>query len=398
MPTWKIESSAKVPSDQKIKEKVLKGWFDFKEAPDRIKDDKETVLTVVGKRGSLLKHASSRLKNDLDVVRKAMNQDVESFQYADPSIKNNKSLVLSAFRGHIPFQLIPEAMRNDKDVILAAIKSSSSNLAFVPEEYRNNRELVLKALEKDGKAIYVIPEGFRNEKAFLMASFLYDNFLSFTCVPNHLVKDKEIVLVAVSVRFALNLQYVGDEFQDDEEVVLESVKHNGLSLQYASKRLQGDPIIVEEAMKENPFAFKFASVKLQGNEEFIKRTIPTSHNVSCHYLQFVSKDLLKKKEFVLSIITRYPFIFQYVSEKLQDDEEVVLEALEWQATREEWLENKSSLLEYASDRILNNREFLLDNYEVTKFGDTFIQDGQISLELNLLVWHEDDFDENDDTV
>lgn len=116
-------------------------------------------------------------------------------------------------------------------------------------------------------------------------------------------RDREFVLEAIksnAKNFSLSL--VDNELRKDKEVILEAVKKDAFNLQYASRELCGDLEIVLEAVSKDPETLKFAS-----------------------------KELRNDKELVLWI---YKFkgvdIWQYVGEKLRDDEEVVLEAIKQQ--------------------------------------------------------------------
>lgn len=61
-------------------------------------DNKEYVLEMVSKQGSLLDLASDRLKNDKEVVMTAINQDGNSLEFASKELKDDKEVVLASIK------------------------------------------------------------------------------------------------------------------------------------------------------------------------------------------------------------------------------------------------------------------------------------------------------------
>jgi hypothetical protein len=66
------------------------------------------------------------------------------------------------------------------------------------------------------------------------------------------------------------LEYVGNKFQNDYDVVLEAVKKFEWALCYASSELQDDYEIVYQALKVNPNQIEYASDTLKAHDDFIK--------------------------------------------------------------------------------------------------------------------------------
>ena len=65
------------------------------------KDDKEYVLEIVSKQGSLLDLASDRLKNDKEVVMTAIKQDGNALEFASDALKDDKEIVVNAIKDMI---------------------------------------------------------------------------------------------------------------------------------------------------------------------------------------------------------------------------------------------------------------------------------------------------------
>ena len=61
-------------------------------------NNKEYVLEMVEKQGSLLDYASDELKNDKDIVLAAIHQDGNALEFAGKELKNDKEVVLESIK------------------------------------------------------------------------------------------------------------------------------------------------------------------------------------------------------------------------------------------------------------------------------------------------------------
>ena len=112
---------------------------------------------------------------------------------------------------------------NNKEYILKIIRDSAFdpvNLKNASEKIKNDKEVILEAVKKDGASIFYASQELR--------------------------ADREIVLEAVRT-YSYALSYASQELQNDKEIVLEAVKHSRLALEFASQRLQNDPDILRAA-------------------------------------------------------------------------------------------------------------------------------------------------------
>jgi hypothetical protein len=103
-------------------------------------------------------------------------------------------------------------------------------------ELRNNKEVVLEAVKQNGGALEYASMELRN--------------------------DKEIVLEVVKQN-GYTLRYASEELRGDKEVILEAVKQNGNTLQFASEELRNDKEVVLEAIRENKYMIKYANDSLK---------------------------------------------------------------------------------------------------------------------------------------
>jgi CxxC motif-containing protein len=110
-------------------------------------------------------------------------------------------------------------LRNDKEVVLVAVKKYGLPLEFVSAELKNDKEIVLSAVSNCGSAL---------------------NYASV-----ELKNDKEVVLAAVS-NHGWALKYASDELKNNKEVVLAALSNRGIALNYVSLKLRTDYTTMKE--------------------------------------------------------------------------------------------------------------------------------------------------------
>ena len=134
----------------------------------------------------------------------------------------------------------PSSIRDDGEVVLAAVMQNGRALQFASDRLRSDRFVVLQALEEDSSA-------------FKFAA---------TC----LHANRDVMLAAVH-RNGLTLESAVRELQGDRELVSAAVCQNGMALRFASEVLQADRKIVSMAVENDCNALQFAAKELQSDRE-----------------------------------------------------------------------------------------------------------------------------------
>jgi hypothetical protein len=94
-----------------------------------------------------LRYASAELKNDREIVMAALKEDSYAFVSASEELKNDKEVVLAALknRGDV-MRYISEALKNDREIVIAALKVDASALQYASDELKNDREFLLSIM------------------------------------------------------------------------------------------------------------------------------------------------------------------------------------------------------------------------------------------------------------
>ena len=216
-------------------------------------DDKRTVLTILRQYGravehvlkhaskGLLEHASARLRNDKDVVTAAVTNCGYALEHASARLRNDKKVVLAAVRSYgKSIRYASARLRENKDVVLAAVTNCGYALRYASVGLCENKEVVTAAVRSHGKALEHVSARLRN--------------------------DKGVVLVAVAC-YGYALRYASSGLRDNKEVVLTAVGSRGKALRHASPRLRNDKEVVLEAAESDDLTNRKASPRLRDDKQ-----------------------------------------------------------------------------------------------------------------------------------
>lgn len=112
-------------------------------ALDYFKDNKKIVLAAVNNDGFALRSASSRLQNDEEVVMSAVSEKGQAIAYANERFWSDRKAMLTVVQtyGYGLFEHGSEELKEDKELVLEAVKNNSHVLEYVSESLRNELKL-----------------------------------------------------------------------------------------------------------------------------------------------------------------------------------------------------------------------------------------------------------------
>ena len=204
----------------------------------------------------------------------------------------------------------------------------------LPEQLRTDRDFVQRLLEVDGSFIQHLNDEFQ--------------------------MDHELTILALET--GAEFHDVHPIFRSNREVVLAAIKSAGFfpeqsPLVLAGDDLRGDPNLVLEAIKRDDQAFKAIEKSLQFDLDFLTKVL--QHNAST--FQFFPEAIRDNAEFVLTVLTDTrgvdPHILEWASEKVRDDEQVILAAMELDHTSYAYASKRMKM----SSRILSLKQTSLRN-------------------------------------
>jgi Domain of unknown function (DUF4116) len=128
-------------------------------------EKKALALELVSKFGLNLSYdpICKEFTDDIDVVLAAINNNASAFQYASDTLKNNKEVILAAVTKNgylLKFVPIPA---QTQEVVLAAVRQNGCAIMFAEPIWQENKDVVLAAVTQNGLALMGVHSSLRND-------------------------------------------------------------------------------------------------------------------------------------------------------------------------------------------------------------------------------------------
>ena len=215
--------------------------------------DKEMVRDALKQDWQLLSCVIPDLQDDINTVKIAIIQNSRALQYASKRVQKKilektPSILCSAsydIQREFISSHLPSLQYASRSIQEEAIAACPINLQYVTKHVRNDRSVVLTAVKKDGQVLQYASKTLRNDKEVVLAA-VKQNAMALEYASAILQNDKKIAVIAL---FACGraLQYVSDDLKQNKRIVLIAVSKDIRVLRYASGSLKMDADLKEDA-------------------------------------------------------------------------------------------------------------------------------------------------------
>ena len=238
--------------DDKLNKLFLKNIFHLDE------EDPDVVIVAI-----LLADSEYRFRdisyihqNNIRIVITAMYDEISNFCYAGDTLQNDKKKMLEVLKNYPDaLQYANEKIQTDKDIIDFIIRTQAEALNYA-KHFNQNKELVLFAIEaaSDGWILQYVSETLKNDQDVVLAAVKEDSEV-FQFASIHLRRNKEFIkTIDHHVQICEVIQHADDTIKADKEIMLLAVAQDGLVLKHASKELKNDLQVATVAMKQYSYA------------------------------------------------------------------------------------------------------------------------------------------------
>ena len=183
---------------------------------------KPDVINKVREYGPNLQYADYGLRDDFDVVEAAITENVNALEFAS------------------------RYLRNDKKIALIAIKNGSNE--YISEELKNNKEFAIEVWESTNHLLQkihyqppnILPPLYGESSVWLQLANHVGKGITFTHFMNmsaELTSNKEFMMELVK-KEALCFQHASEKLRDDEELAELAVRGWANQLAFASDRIK----------------------------------------------------------------------------------------------------------------------------------------------------------------
>jgi len=135
-------------------------------------------------------------------------------------------------------ELIEKEWKDDKDVVLTAVKNNGRALQFASETLKADKEVVLAAVTNYAAALEYASTALKSDME-IVGTALKDNGLALVHCSDTLKANTEIVTIAITTNGSA-LEYAHEDIRRDKNMVLLAVENNPLSLRFAMGGLNED--------------------------------------------------------------------------------------------------------------------------------------------------------------
>ena len=251
---------------------------------------------TLGPRGMPLRTKDKKYARALDLIRFSSTCRVARELYRDLRFKALMICVAPGREAHIGFPIrrfvypmeetygnlvkAPDAWREDRAVVLAAVQLSGDALRTVDSSYLTDKEIVLAAIKNEGaktvlldlsqKVYRLIPEELQLDEEVARAALgkigeryipeiITQGWTAEILFPAQ-IRDSDLMLDAL--RGNISLFYASERLIGDREAVISAVSQTGSinrlqsNLQFADERLRDDRGVVEAAIRGSDGGFR----------------------------------------------------------------------------------------------------------------------------------------------
>ena len=132
---------------------VSENAFAFSYIPEKLRNDREIVLTTIKNKGSLFDDIDSQYYKDKEIIFEAIKSEPSYFSKLSKKIEVDKDIALFAVKQEASnYLFLDKKYREDKEIIKNVLRNGN-NLVLFDDEDRNNIEIVKIAIKNNPESI-----------------------------------------------------------------------------------------------------------------------------------------------------------------------------------------------------------------------------------------------------
>lgn len=337
-------------------------------------NNRDFVLRAVQQDGSMLNYANDNFRNDKEIVLAAIKARPVSavFDVASERLKKDKAFVLEVVRDDgLQLHYADAALRSDREVVSAAVSDCGRALQYAGDALKDDEQIVLAAVGQNSEAFQYAGAGLRKDKKFVLEVMQKCSGYVFEHADDALKSDRQFMLELVKSDFGYIVEYADDPLKSDRDFILAAVKISGDALGYADVSLQSDYAVVLAAVIQDGLALQYASDELREDKGILTMALAESGFALMH-----AGPLAKKAaDIVLAAVKKHGASMQFADVSLKKDPEFVLKAAAYSPLSFDYadeslkrdpetvlaaVKRRGQTFEYADKSLKSDKAFVLD--------------------------------------
>ncbi|MDX2346367.1 MAG: DUF4116 domain-containing protein [Legionella sp.] len=172
---------------------------------------------------------------------------------AGKKIVDRKKGLFSVLSNGLALKNLSKTLKNDKEIVLSAVKQTGLALQYASDELKADRKTVFSAVKNTASALEYASDWLKCDRSIVFLA-LKQNGQTLKYAADRLRRDEKIVLAAVH-QDGLALEHALGDIKNNKKVVLAAVAQDSRALQFASKKLRADREVIAAAAKhQNTYA------------------------------------------------------------------------------------------------------------------------------------------------
>ena len=252
--TIQFVASEELQNDVGILKLAVKGHNQaFGYIPEKWRTNKELIeLVLAGEvSSSSFEHFPIEYRDNYEIAKKVVGDDAGCYQYLSDRLKNNKeiSLIATSKSGSVLSEM-PESMLDDKDVVLNALAHDGWRYVDkISERLKNDIDIVTAAVLSDNRSLEDFPDNFKDNEKVIEAC-LKGNGSAYKYFSERFKNDRNIAL-QMSAKWNFDLGSAPEIFRNDKEIVKNAVKEDANNFKHIGSALLKDFNFLKELFMLN---------------------------------------------------------------------------------------------------------------------------------------------------
>ncbi|EFC38085.1 predicted protein [Naegleria gruberi] len=380
----------------------------FIHLPYELKTDPKVLNLAPCKNLKVLSLVPPSYQKDRDFVLKCVRNNGLDLEFAHPSLRKDREVVMEAVKQNgLALEFSSEMLRNqDREIVYEAVKSNGNAIEFTSDQFKRDLELARMAVMKNHESFMLVDSSIKQDKK-LIQSFLEETGYYYYIASNELKTslhdtirgDRDLLGLAIlkdetlleeplpdfvdeefmlnAVRNGFSLDCVPQKFKQNEEIILESIRHASINFKYVDSSLASNRDFVLKCVKASGFVLFYTDEKFRMDREIILETLKatTSGSISLDWSE--SHPFNSDREILLECVRGSGDLPSQADSNIMNDPEFIVECVKIGKDRNKDI---TDYLEKVRNTILSNESLFL---KLVKINPKIVE--SLNLDLDFLT-------------
>lgn len=346
---------------------------------------REPLSFMTAKRKLVLEKATPKICANIPIICKALGHDVEEYKFISPSLREHPEIIEAVInKDPLYLQFMSEMVRDNEVAVGGFIEANPMTFKFASERLRSNEELVLSFLEKLPKhalnyiSVFGVSVSCKfvdipkktleipKVKAFILEKFGAHGFFLLVDQDAKLLDNEEFVAMLVeekriSLGTIKNKPFAG-------KFLRKLIENNAKNYEFAPDEVKNDLEVARGVVEKLPCTIHILPENLKNDREIAISALCGGVSIQPSNTWYNDKELLElllsfqglgyahkpigpnikdDRDFVIYILTHFPWYFHSLSAEMKDDDEFAMVAI---------MKNKE-MSQYTSGRLMRCEAF-----------------------------------------